>query len=347
MMRRSDPDRELPMRLVSVAALAFALVTPPAARAHASEFYQGKTLTLVVGYASGGDYDLNARLIARHLGRFIPGHPTVIVSNLPGAGSLRSLEYVERVAPKDGTVLEMFDFTQITNSLLTPDKVPIDFRKFKWIGSIAQDMAVCYVWHTVKAKTLADVQRLPRIYMGRTNPGSSSDIEQKILRRLFNVNVRSVAGYRGSAEGFIAVERGELNGGCITWASLPPSWISGNKITPVLRITAATLPELPADVPSAPGLLKDERDRAVLHLLTAAGELGKPLVFSEQVPDERMRILRKAFGEMVKDRAFLSDAKKTRQVVRPTYGEAAVKILDGIYSSPPDIVQAARAIASE
>lgn len=333
------------MRLVSIAALA--LVVSLAAPVHAAELYQGKTLTLVVGYASGGDYDLNARLIARHLGRFVPGNPAVIVSNLPGAGSLRSLEYVEQVAPRDGTVVEMFDFTQITNSLLTPDKVPIDFRKFKWIGSVAQDVAVCYVWHTVNAKTLADIQRLPMVYMGRTNPGSSSDIEQKILRRLFKVNVRSVAGYSGSAEGFIAVERGELNGGCITWASLPPSWISGNKITPVLRITSATMSDLPASVPSAPDLLKDARDRAVLRLLTAAGELGKPLVFSGQVPDERVRILRKAFGEMVKDKAFLADAEKIRQVVRPTPGDAAVKILDGIYSSPPEIVQAARAIASE
>lgn len=335
------------MRSVSILALAFALLAPLAARVHAAEFYQGKTLTLVVGYASGGDYDLNARLIARHLGRFIPGGPSIIVSNLPGAGSLRSVEYVQRVAPRDGTVLEMFDFTQITNSLLTPDKVPIDFRRFKWIGSVAEDVAVCYVWHSVNAKTLGDMQRLPAIYMGRSNPGSSSDIEQKILRRLFKVNVRSVAGYSGSAEGFIAVERGELNGGCITWASLPPSWISGNKITPVLRVTSATMPDLPADVPSAPSLLKDERDRAVLRLLTAAGELGKPLVFSEQVPDERVRTLRTAFGQMVKDKAFLADAEKIRQAVRPTSGDAAVKILDRIYSSPPEIVRAARAIASE
>lgn len=344
---KTGPKSRTVMKLVSFAALALALVPLLATRVHAAEFYQGKTLTLVVGYASGGDYDLNARLVARHLGRFVPGNPAVIVSNLPGAGSVRSLEYIERVAPRDGTALEMFDFTQITNSLLAPDEVPIDFRKFKWIGSVAQDVAVCYVWHTVNAKTLADLQHLPMIYMGRTNPGSSSDIEQKILRRLFKVNVRSVAGYSGSAEGFLAVERGELNGGCITWASLPPSWISGNKITPVLRITSATMPDLPASVPSAPDLLKDERDRAVLHLLTAAGELGKPLVFGEQVPDERVRILRKAFGEMVKDNAFLADAEKIRQVVRPTPGDAAVKILDGIYSSPPEIVRAARAIASE
>lgn len=331
------------MKIAATAALAFVLAAP----AHAEDFYRGKTVTLVVGYASGGSYDLNARLVARHLGRFIPGNPAVVVSNMPGAGSLRSLQYVQRVAPQDGTVIEMFDFTEITNSLLTPDKAPIDFRKFKWIGSVAQDVAVCYAWQSLNARTLADVQQLPVLQMGRTNPGSSSDIEQKILRKLFRVNVHSVAGYSGSAEGFIAVERGELNGGCITWSSLPPSWISGHRITPVLRITSATAPGLPATVPAAPDLLKDERERKVLRLLTAAGELGKPFVLNEQVSGDRVQVLRKAFSELVKDRAFLADAAKLRQDVSPTMGDAAEKILDEIYSSPPEIVKAARAIASE
>ena len=334
------------MKTIATAALAFA-VALLAASAEAEDFYKGKLLTLVVGYASGGSYDISARLIARHLGRFIPGNPTVVVSNMPGAGSLRSVQYIERIAPRDGTVLEMFDFTEITNSLLTPDKVPIDFRQFQWIGSITQDVAVCYAWHGINAKSLAGMQRLPVIYMGRTNPGSSSDIEQKILRKLFRVNVHSVGGYNGSAEGFLAVERGELNGGCITWASLPPSWISQQKITPILRITSATAPDLPANVPSAPDLLKDERDRNVLRVLTAAGELGKPLVLNKQVSAERVQILRAAFGKMVKDKAFLADAEKLREVVTPTTGDAALRILNDIYSSPSDIVQAARQIASE
>jgi tripartite-type tricarboxylate transporter receptor subunit TctC len=333
--------------MAAAAALALALTAPFADSVHASDFYEGKTLTLVVGYASGGSYDINARLIARHLSRFIPGHPTIVVSNMPGAGSLRSIQYVQRIAPRDGTFLEMFDFTEITNSLLTPSKAPVDFRKFQWIGSLAQDVAVCYAWHSLNIKTLADMQRLPMIYMGRTNPGSSSDIEQKILRKMFKVNVRSVAGYDGSAEAFIAVERGELNGGCITWASLPPSWISGRKIAPVLRITSGAAPDLPTGVPSAPDLLKSERDRKVLRLLTAAGELGKPLVVNDQVPADRVQILRKAFDEMARDKAFLADAQRLRQTVSPTTGDATIKILNEIYSSPPDVVQAARAIASE
>jgi tripartite-type tricarboxylate transporter receptor subunit TctC len=335
------------MKTVRAAALAFGLIAAFAAPAEAEDFYKGKTVTLVVGYAPGGAYDLNARLIARHLGRFIPGNPVIVVSNMPGAGSLRSVQYIQRIAPRDGTFVELFDFSQITNSLLTPDKVPVDFRKLKWVGSLTRDLAVCYAWHTTNAKTLADMQRLPAVFMGRTNPGSSSDIEQKILRKLFKVNVHSVAGYNGSGEGFIAVERGELNGGCITWASLPPSWVAERKMTPFLRISEASAPGLPDGVPSAPQLLKDERDRKVLRVLTAAGELGKPLVVNEQVPDARLAILRNAFAEMVTDKAFIGDAEKLRQVVSPIEGDAAAKILNDIYSTPRDIVEAARAIASE
>jgi tripartite-type tricarboxylate transporter receptor subunit TctC len=330
-----------------IATLALALLLPLAAPACADDFYQGKTLTLVVGYSPGGGYDINARLIARHIGRHIPGTPMVVVVNMPGAGSLRSLEHLENHAPKDGTVIAMFDYTQITNSLLTPDKVPIDFRKFKWIGSVAQDLAVCYVWHTVNAKTIADMQKLPEINMGRTNVGTSSDTQQKVLRKLFKVNVHSVAGYPGSAEGFIAVERGELEGGCMTWASLPAAWISGNKITPIMRVTSATAPDLPASVPSAFDLLASDRDRKILRVLSAAGEVGKPLVAQVSVPEERVQILRTAFAGMVKDPAFLADAEKTRQVVSPTLGDAAVKIVDEIYSSPEDIIQAARSIAND
>jgi tripartite-type tricarboxylate transporter receptor subunit TctC len=333
--------------MTKVAALALALVAILAPTAHAEDFYKGKTVTLVVGYSAGGGYDTNARLIARHLGRFIPGNPTIVVNNMPGAGSLRSIDYIEQHAPKDGTVIELFDYTQITNSLLKPDKVPIDFRKFKWIGSVAQDLAVCYVWHTVNAKTLADMQRLPVINMGRTNPGTSSDTQQRILRKLFNVNVHSVAGYPGSAEGFIAVERGELEGGCMTWASLPPAWIAEHKITPIMRITEGSAPDLPASVPAAPDLLKSDRDRKVLRVLSAAGEIGKPLVLNAATPDDRVQILRQAFAEMVKDPAFLADARKTRQVVSPTIGDAAVKIVEEVYSSPADIITAARAIANE
>ena len=331
----------------AAASLAFAVLLSFIAPAHADDFYQGKTLTIIVGYTAGGGYDINARLVSRHIGRHIPGAPTVVVVNMPGAGSLRALEHLERHAPKDGTVIALFDYTQITNSLLTPGKVPIDFRKFKWVGSVAQDLAVCYVWHTLNAKTVTDLQRLPKIHMGRTNPGTSSDTQQRILRKLFKVNVQSVAGYAGSAEAFIAVERGELEGGCMTWASLPPSWIADNKITPIMRVTSATAPDLPTSVPNAFDLLPQDRDRRILRVLSAAGEVGKPFVAQVSVPEEQVAILRNAFAAMVQDPAFVAEAAKLRQPVSPTLGTEATKILDDLYASPDDVIAAARAVASD
>ncbi|MCC6887023.1 MAG: hypothetical protein IT536_00580 [Hyphomicrobiales bacterium] len=329
------------------ATLSCAVVAALLSPAHAEDFYRGKTLTVLVGYAVGGGYDTNARLVARHLGRHIPGNPAVLVANMPGAGSLRAVEHLERTAPRDGTTIMLFDFTQITNSLLTPKKVPFDFRKFSWIGSVAQDLAVCYVWNSVPARTLAEVQRLPTVHMGRTNSGSSSDINQKIFRKLFNVKVHSVAGYAGSAEAFLAVERGELDGGCLTWSSLPAQWISDNKITPILRLASGTAPDLPETVPSALDVAASDRDRQIIRVLTSGGDVGKPFVTHQSVPADRVRILRESFAATLKDPLFLADAKRQRQPVSPASGEDAAKILEQVYASPADIIEAARAVASD
>ena len=171
----------------------------------------------------------------------------------------------------------------------------IDFRRFKWVGSITQDLAVCYMWHTVNAKTLVEVRALPKVHMGRTNPGSSSDIQQKIFRKLFDVNVHSVAGYGGSAEAFLAVERGELDGGCLTWSSLPAKWIADRLITPNSAAEQCHCAR-PACERSERlhGSLHD-RSRQIIRVLSAAGEVGKPFVFPLGVPDEQVETLRAAF----------------------------------------------------
>ena len=264
-------------------------------------------------------------------------------STCPALAACARSSISSKHAPKDGTVIALFDYTQITNSLLTPDKVPIDFRKFKWIGSVAQDLAVCYVWHTVNAKTVDDMRKLPEINMGRTNVGTSSDTQQKILRKLFKVNVHSVAGYAGSAEGFIAVERGELEGGCMTWASLPPpgspttrsrrSCGSRRRPRPICRraCRAPSICSRPTETVrfcacSRPPAKSASRWSRKSRCRTSACKSCAP-----------------RFAAMVKDPAFLADAEKARQVVSPTLGDAAVKILDEIYSSPEDIIEAARA----
>jgi tripartite-type tricarboxylate transporter receptor subunit TctC len=314
--------------------------------AHAADFYQGKTLKILVGYSPGGGYDIYARLVARHLGRHIPGNPAIVVVNLPGASSLLSLRYLDSTAPKDGTVIDAFDSAQIDNSRLTPELVRVDFRKFNWIGSVSENLSVCYAWHTLGVTNLAQLKAHGAVHIGRTSPGSSADIEQKILKHIFKINVQSVAGYAGSAESELAVERGELDGGCNNWSSLPASWISGNKIRPLLRLSGGTAPDLPAGVPNALDIAPSERERAIIRQLTASGAIGKPFVASLGVPADRVKILRDGFVATMKDPLFLADAKKLRSPVSPKTAEEAVAIVNGIYAAPADIVAAAKTIAT-
>jgi tripartite-type tricarboxylate transporter receptor subunit TctC len=313
----------------------------------ADSFYSGKTLRILVGYAPGGGYDTYARLLARHLGRHIPGNPAVVVVNMPGAGSLVALRYLDSAAPRDGTVATLFDFTQIGNSRLTPDLVNVDFRKFNWIGSMAEDLAVCYVWHTLGVSTLAELRARGPIHFGRTARGSSADVEQKILREIFKVDLRSVAGYAGSSESTLAVERGELDGGCLSWASLPEAWIARNQVRPVLRMGDNVPPDLPATVPNATDIAPSPRDADLIRFLTAGAKVGKPLVASLSVPAERMQILRAAFAATMRDPQLLPDAQRLRLPVASKSGDEALEIVNAIYAAPADIVEAARRIVLE
>jgi tripartite-type tricarboxylate transporter receptor subunit TctC len=323
--------------------LAVAAVVPAAAQ----DFYRGKTITIVVGFTPGGGFDLNARLLAHHMGRHIPGNPDVIVQNMPGAASLKPVLYLDTTAPRDGTVIATFNFGQIGDSRMNPEKVKVDFRKFSWIGSISQDLTICYTWHTLGIKSLAQLQRHGTVHMGLTGVGSSSDINQKILRDIFKVAVAQVAGYPGSAEERLAVERRELDGDCGAWSSIPQEWVEGAKINPILRSGPVESPDLPPNVPYALDIAPSERDRDIIRLLTESGQVGRPFIASLSVPADRIEVLRKAFDETVQDREFVADARKLRMPVTPKSAGQALRTVEEIYATPEDIVQAARRIAGE
>jgi tripartite-type tricarboxylate transporter receptor subunit TctC len=332
---------------VAVAAPALALAVATVAPAAAEDFYKGKALTIVAGFAPGGGFDLNARLLARHLGRHIAGNPDVIVQNMPGAASLKSVLYLDTMAPRDGTVIAIFNFGQIGDSRMMPEKIKVDFRKFSWIGSISQDLTICYTWHAMGIKTLAQLQRHGTVHMGLTGMGSSSDINQKILKEIFKVPVQQVAGYPGSAEERFAVERGELDGDCGAWSSIPQEWVEGAKINPILRSAPLEPPDLPPSVPYAVDIAPSVRDADIIRLLTASGQVGRPFMASSTAPAERIEVLRAAFDETVKDQEFIADAAKLRLPVTPKSGRQASRIVEEIYATADDIVQAARKIAGE
>jgi tripartite-type tricarboxylate transporter receptor subunit TctC len=329
--------------VLALAACGVAVAAPAAAQ----DFYKGRTLTILVGFTPGGGFDINARMLARHIGRHIPGNPAVIVQNMVGAGSLTSVNYLDLGAPKDGTLIDIFNFGNIGDARLNPDKIKIDFRRLNWIGSISQDLTVCYVWHSFGPKTLAEVKMRDVVHMGLTGAGTSSDINQKIAKNIFGVRLKQVPGYPGSAEERIAIERGELDGGCGAWSSIPPEWVEAHKVVPFIRSGPLLPPDLPAGVPSSIDIAPSERERQIIRLLVASGQVGRPFVAPLAVPAERVRILRDAFNATVRDPQFLAEAQRLRLPVSPKTGEESLKIVEEIFATPDEIVQAAKKVVSE
>ena len=315
--------------------------------AAAEDFYAGKTIKIIIGFTAGGGFDANARLLARHLGRHIPGEPTVIVLNAPGAGSATAIVRLDVNLPTDGTVVDGFNFGLIGNSLLQPDKIGIDFRRYAWIGSISQDVTTCYVWRGDGPNSVAEMQAKGPYRFGSAALGTSDDINTKILRRVFGVDISQITGYGGSAEVRLAIERGEIDGDCGTWSSVPEDWTKSAKFHPVLR-TATSLPEgMPPSVPYILDLAPSEAARKIIRFLVADGDLGRPYIVSRAVPADRIRTLQKAFAETMADQQFLADAKSLRLPVSPTTGEDAAKAVEQFYATPPDIIAAARKIVAE
>jgi tripartite-type tricarboxylate transporter receptor subunit TctC len=334
----------LSLRMTLAAAMAAMAIPSPAS---SPDFYHGKTLTIVVGLAPGGGFDANARLLARHLGRYIPGTPDVIVVNAPGASSATSLRRLDVNLPTDGTVIDAFNFGLIDISLLQPGNTRIDFRHYAWIGSISEDVTTCYVWRRDGPKTIAEMKAGGHYFFGSPGFGASQDINTKILRRVFGVDITQAYGYAGSADVRLAIERGELDGDCGSWSSVPEDWTKSPKFHPVLR-TAARVPdgmspELPYVIDAAP----DEAARTVIRFLVADGDLGRPFVGSGAIPADRVRLLRAAFAATVKDRDFMAEAKALRLPVSPRTGTEAAETVEQLYATPPDIVAAARKIVAE
>jgi tripartite-type tricarboxylate transporter receptor subunit TctC len=324
---------------VAVLGSVFALSLRPAS---ADEFYKGKLFHLLIGYGSGGGYDAYGRLLARHLSEHIPGHPTIIPQNMPGAASLTALRYVDTLAPADGTYATLFDFVQIVHSLIDAQKLNLDLRKFNWIGSISEDLSVCYAWQTQGIRTLADLKKRPEVHMGLTAAGDAQDIRLKILKRLLGVKVTPVAGYESTGSQYVAMERGELDAGCGGWSSLPLDWRTEHKINVLIRLVPSRAQTMPPDVPYAGDLIANERDRSVLRLLSDPAQLGKPIVMSKAVPAAQVSVIQEAFMATLKDPKLLEDAEHMQLEIAPKSAAESLQILESIYSMPPDIVKAAR-----
>jgi tripartite-type tricarboxylate transporter receptor subunit TctC len=304
-----------------------------------------KSISIVVGSSPGGGYDTYARMLARHLGRHLPSQPSIIVQNMPGASSLKAVQYLDSGAPKDGSVIAAFNPGLITESLLNPERIKLRFSDLAWIGSITRDLRACYAWGASGIKSWADLKGAKRFNMGAPAPGTSSFINAAVLKHLFGIAVHQVTGYAGSAEQRLAIERGELDGDCGAWSSVPPDWISGRKINPLVKFTPLAVPGLPSGVPYVGEFANNKQARDVLDLLTTPDALGRPFVASKQAPANRMAVLRAGFERTMADPQFLADAEKLDlPVSSPISGNEAQMMIEDFYAASPSLVARAQEI---
>jgi tripartite-type tricarboxylate transporter receptor subunit TctC len=311
----------------------------------AAEPYAGKTINIVVGVGPGGGLDAYARLFARHFGQNIPGNPAIVVQNKPGASSLTAVQSLD-VLPKDGTTIVSFNPSLLLPSVLTPDKVKADFSQFNWLGSVAKQPRVCLMWGATGIETFDDMMKKNPVIMGGSGGGETS-IELKILTNLFGMKLKQVDGYNGSSETRLAVERGEIDGDCTSWSSIPEDWIRDKKINFTVRFQEGDRRGQAEHVPYVGDLTKDADQKKLVAMLGAPAELGRPFILSKDVPADRMLILRDAFDKTVKDPQFLSDADKAQLEISPARGVEADGLLKAITGAPAPVVASAKKLMGE
>jgi tripartite-type tricarboxylate transporter receptor subunit TctC len=324
--------------------LSLAALAAAPAPTRADDFYKGKTFTIVVGFSPGGGYDVNARGLARHLSAHIPGNPGIIVQNMPGAGSLTSVRYLDVTAPKDGTVMTIFNPGLVTQSIIQPEKVQLDFRKYGWVGVITPDFRVCYGYGPNGVKSWDDMMHRKEFVLGSTARGSGNYINGATLREVFHAPIKQILGFPGSAEQRLAIERGELDGDCGSYSSVPIEWIRDGSAHPFVRFTEQRPPEIPESAVYVGTFAKTDEQRQLLDVLDASDEVGRPFIMSKQVPAERVAIIRKAFNETMQDKDFRADMEKQQLPVNPITGDEAETIVTKMMGAPPAVVAKAKAI---
>jgi len=306
--------------------------------------FGGKTIKIIVGMPPGGGVDGYARLVQRHLGRFLPGSPGIVVQNMPGAGSLRSVMALVN-SPED--VVGTFSSSLLTEAISMPERVKIDFRSFASIGNVSEDIRVCYTRSALGVRSWSDLLVRGQVVFGATAPGTSGNVDTAMLRNLFGVRLKQVQGYAGSADKRLALEKGEIDGDCGGWTSIPEDWVRSNKINIVLRLSPMLVAGMDRDVPFGGDLLVNDRDRKVYDFLTAPERLGRLFIMPGKVAPDRIAALRTAFDAMVADAAFLAEAQRSGLTVTPMTGSAVDREIAELYATPAGILARARSIAGE
>jgi tripartite-type tricarboxylate transporter receptor subunit TctC len=328
------------IKLLPIVTLA-ALIAAAPAQAQ-SKFYEGKTVRIVVGFSAGGGYDTYSRVIARHIGRHIPGKPTVIVENMPGAGSLIAGNYLWKIAKPDGLTLGNFAGGLILAQVLGQPGVEFDARKFTWVGVPARETCACAL---TKASGIGSVEawmasKTP-VKLGGTGVGASTDDVPRILAATLGLPIQLVRGYKGTAEIRLAAESGEVAGGCWQWESIKSTWRQGlesGEVAIMLQVTGKALPDL-AKVPITSALAKTDEARQIINAgIVIPSEIGRIYALPPSTPADRVQILRTAWVDTMRDPEFVADAKRSKLEIDPLNGEDVTRVVGDLFKLDPALV---------
>jgi tripartite-type tricarboxylate transporter receptor subunit TctC len=309
----------------------------------AAGFYAGKTIRIIVGIGVGSGFDINARVLARHLPRYIPGHPSIIVQNQPGAGSVTMTNQLYAAGPFDGTVIGACFSGLPMAPLLQPASVRFDATKLNWIGSTNRESNILYAWHESPFASLEDL-RSKQMIVGAQAPGSTQYDYPVLATHLFGMKFKVITGYESTPKIHLAMERGEVNGTLANWSTIKAiaaDWVRDRKIRMLAQFGLKPNPEL-ADVPMFLDVAKTEADRQALVLAVARLEFGRPFFMPPNVPQERVEAVRRAFDATMADKEFLAEAEKLKVDVDPLTGEQVADLIAQLYRTPADVVARVR-----
>jgi tripartite-type tricarboxylate transporter receptor subunit TctC len=320
-----------------------AAIASPVQSQTLEQFYKGKNINLIIGYSAGGGYDTYARLLARHLGKHIPGNPTIVPQNMTGAGSLRAAAYIYSAAPKDGTAIGTFARGMAIYPLITGG-TEFDGRKFNWLGSMTQDTSLCISSTKSSIHTLQDMIDKPS-NMGGEGPGADPDIFASMYKNVFQSKLKLVTGYHGTADIMLAIQRGELDGLCgISWSTMKASYaqyLKDNQVRILVQAARSKNADL-SNIPLITDIAKTDEQKQTLALLIDPQEMARPFAAPPDIPADRADALRKAFDATMKDADFIAEAKKLNIEIAPVSAERLDSLVKKLYQTPPTIVEAAR-----
>jgi len=308
------------------------------------QFYKGKTVDLVIGYPPGGSNDTFGRLLARHLGKHIPGKPNVVPKNMPGAGSFLAVNTLFNVSPKDGSVIGIGAPTIPLDEKLGTQGVRFKTAELNWIGRVDSLVNMVFMWKTSPVKTFADALQRESTLSG-TGVGSTVSIYPTVMNNVFKTKFKLIMGYRGSNEAMLAVERGEVEGHSTSWTALKvnhPDWIRDKTVSILVQFALKRHPELPG-IPTAVDLARNDEERQVLSAIMNAAEVGTAFFTPPGVPADRVTALRRAFDATMKDPELLAEAGKINVGVNPITGEDLQKLVAAVSNLPPALLEKVRA----